>query len=267
VRRGLPAAALRGRAAPGTAHAPADAAASAAGDASGSFADAIGVEGEAGPQERARELGPDARIVLERSEPAGRGSARVYGHDPGAPRPLVLWRVEEGGRAARVALGESRDDGSLAFPVLPRPARGLRLVAAPLGRSPLGGAASAPLRVAPRRPVAPRAAPRPSDGPWRTAPPSGDGPLRVVRVVPGEAGGSVVVADAREQELGRFAVAPLPSAAQRVFELEIELGSGPDAAAELRLAQELEEGRRSEWRRLAPAGAGETEKEGEDGFR
>lgn len=67
---------------------------------------------------------PGPRVALEPLVPEpGRVTAPLRGEDPGGPRLLLLWRLEDG-RAARAADGESHADGRLDFPEVPLAGRG-----------------------------------------------------------------------------------------------------------------------------------------------
>lgn len=154
---------------------------------------------------------------------------RPTGFDRRAPRPIELWRVTETA-AAVVARGESRADGEMVFPQLVVPRDGIRLVAAPEGEGPDGPSASTVRELPPRAPVAPRA--RVSTRSTHQA---------VLRLLPVETTGAVLVAEPSGEELGRWPVRPGP--VSRVLEVRIDVPADRDLVW---LIHELDDGRRSE---------------------
>ncbi len=201
-----------------------------------------------GPDIDAPELSEsDSEDDRARGDPVGRGrelrldrpggsapSVRFRGFDPEAPRRLVLWRLRDG-RAVLIARGASHPDGSFEFPPLLVPAAGLVVVAAPVHATPDHPEASRVQTLPPRPPEAPR-------GFVSTA-----GAEIQLRVVPAEAAGFVLVAEADGRVLGRFALSALPGGAQRNLDLAISLPRQEDAGA-LQVAHERPDGLRSPWR-------------------
>jgi hypothetical protein len=176
------------------------------------------------PVTRALELHPAAS--------AG-GAVRFVGFDPGAPRALWLWRIRKE-RAAVVALARSEPDGTFAFSPLRVPAAGLEVVATPSRVKPGEAEASRVRKLGPRSPRAPHGEARDDGhGAWH------------VQVTPAEATGSVLVGNANEQVIGRFALPRLPGALPRALDLNVLPDAGDDS---LWLAHELTDGRRSAWR-------------------
>ena len=175
-------------------------------------------------------------------------SVRFRGFDPEAPRRLVLWRHRDG-RAAVIARVASHPDGSFEFPPLLVPAVGLAVVATPVHATPDHPEASRVQTLPPRPPEAPR-------GFVSTA----DAEIRL-RVVPAEAAGFVLVADADGRVLGRFALSALPGGAQRNLDLSVSLPRLEDAGA-LQLAHERPGGLRSPWRAVHLNSTLETSGEG-----
>jgi hypothetical protein len=187
---------------------------------------------------------PPSPIELDPLEPDA-VTARVRGFDPAAPRPLLLWRPADG-HAAVMARGASRPDGSLDFPEIAIPAQGLEVLVTAAGETPASASASLPRTVAPRAPLAPRAQPRPR----------ARGAAVVLRVVPSEAGGEVLLASAPGQVFARHPVPARPDAAGRGFDIELRLAPGD---TQVWLAHETHDGRRSAWRpvELDPVHRGE----------
>jgi hypothetical protein len=198
---------------------------------------------------RSREEGRAAPIVLEDPQTALGNALAIHGRDPGAPRAIELWRLV-GSRAARVATGHSRSDGTVAFPALVLPAGEVLLVASPRGAGPAADAASEPVRAS-RDPSSPQLLARDE-----TLDASAGGALLSLRVEPAEPGGEIVVArrvsppDAagvEEIEIARVAVAAAADGARVPLDLSIEIA--PEDA-EFLVAQRLPDGRRSPWRRV-----------------
>jgi hypothetical protein len=167
-------------------------------------------------------------VALDAPQVALGAGLAVAGHDPGGPRRLELWRIA-GSRAARIALGASRADGSLAFPPIVLPAGPVELVAAPRGAGPRGPGASAPALVA-RDPAVPQLS---------QAEPG------LVRVEPAEPAGDVLLAGAAGA-ITRVAVRADRDGRAAPIDLPL-----PRPGELLRVAHELPDGRRSPWRSVA----------------
>jgi hypothetical protein len=159
-------------------------------------------------------------------------STRVRGFDTGAPRALVLWRVEEG-RRARLAEGFSTPDGALHFPDVLVPDE-LELVVTAAETGPAGTDESDSARIGARDL-------RPPDLAIRRSP---SGAL-AIRVAAGGALGSVVFASAGGGEIARIPLPRNPSPSRRVFDVTLPAEPGP---GELLVAHELPDGSRSAWR-------------------
>ncbi len=210
--------------------------------ADAAIGDAIGPdmdEPELSASDSEDDRAPVDRLVrapeLRLDRPGGAAPAvRFRGFDPEAPRRLVLWRLRDG-RAAVIARVASHPDGSFEFPPLLVPAAGLEVVAAPVHATPDHPEASGVQTLPPRPPEAPR-------GFVSTA-----GAEIRLRVVPAEAAGFVLVADADGRVLGRFALSALPGGAQRNLDLAVSLPRWEDAGT-LQVAHERPGGLRSPWR-------------------
>ena len=200
----------------------------------------------------------DSEGQRRRDEPVARGrelrldrpgkaaaSVRFRGSDAGAPRRLLLWRLR-GERAAVMARGASREDGSFEFPPLRVPAAGLTVVATPAYARPDHPEASPAQTLPPRLPEAPRGTvlSLSTDSTGSTA----GGEIRL-RVVPAEAAGFVLIATDDGQVFGRFALSAHPDAAQRNLDLSVSLPRSEDAGM-LQVAHERPGGLRSPWRTL-----------------
>lgn len=190
------------------------------------------------PSARGRELRLDRPGIAA-------ASVRFRGSDAGAPRGLLLWRLR-GERAAVMARGESREDGSFEFPPLRVPAAGLTVVATPAYARPDHPEASPAQTLPPRLPEAPRGTvlSLSTDSTHSTA---GD-EIRL-RVVPAEAAGFVLIATGDGHVFGRFALSAHPDAAQRNLDLSVSLPRWEDAGM-LQVAHERPSGLRSQWRTL-----------------
>ena len=181
--------------------------------------------------------GSRAPIALDDPQVALGTALAVVGRDAGAPRAIEVWRIV-GPRSARVAVGASRADGSLEVPPLVLPAGEVTLVAAPRGEGAASPNASAPVVVS-----------RDPSAPGLVAFAAGRDALEmVVTIEPAEPAGSIVVARASEEEIGRAAVVSGADAAPVSLALTVALG--PDDG-EILVAQEVPDGRRSPWRRVA----------------
>ena len=199
--------------------------------------------------QRSRNAGAAEPIVLDDPQ-TGLGSAvAIRGHDPAAPRAIELWRLV-GSRSARVAIGHSRSDGTLELPVLVLPAGEVVLVASPRGAGANAAAASEPVRAS-RDPSPPRLALRDE-----TVDASGATASLSLQVEPAELGGEIVVVRtiaapdggaASQVEALRAPVVAAADGARAPLDLVIALAPGD---TEVRVAQELEDGRRSPWRSL-----------------
>jgi hypothetical protein len=186
-----------------------------------------------------RRSGASAPIALDDPQIALGTALSVAGHDAGGPRAIEVWRIA-GARAARVAVGASRADGSLDLPALILPAGEVTLVAAPRGEGAASPDASPPVVVS-RDPSTP--------GFVGLHAAAAEAEL-VVTIEPAEPVGSIVVASASEQEIGRAAVVVGADAAPVSLEISVALGADDD---EFLVAQEIPDGRRSPWRRVAIA--------------
>jgi len=237
-----------------------DAAASEAAVNTRAAAPAIAFAPASGLAQRGREDGRAAPIVLDDPQTALGNALAIHGRDPAAPRAIELWRFV-GSRAARVATGHSRSDGTVAFPALVLPAGEVLLVASPRGDGPAAAAASDPVRAS-RDPSPPQLLARDE-----TPDASGAGALLSLRVEPAELGGEIVVArrarsldgaGVGEIEIARVAVAESADAARAPLDLVVAIA--PEDA-EFLVAQQLADGRRSPWRRI---NVGFQRKENED---
>ncbi len=186
-------------------------------------------------------------IVLEDPQSALGSAVAIHGRDPGGPRAIELWRLV-GSRAARIATGRSRSDGTLELPALVLPAGDVLLVASPRGAGPRSAAASEPVHAS-RDPHAPRLIAR-----EQTLDASGAGVLLSLRVEAAEPGGDLIVArtiaavdvePARQVEIAREAVVTGADGARATLDLVIAIEAGD---TEVLVAQELSDGRRSPWR-------------------
>jgi hypothetical protein len=186
-------------------------------------------------KEEARRFGSAAAIALDDPQIALGAALAISGRDAGAPRAIELWRVA-GARAARVAVGTSRPDGGLDFPLFVLPAGAVTLVAAPRGEGAGSPNASAPV-VASRDPAAPRLVAFDADA---------ESVARLT-IEPSEPGGSIVLAHASQQEIGRTPVVAGADATPARLEIAVELA--PEDS-DLLVAQEAPDGRRSPWRRV-----------------
>jgi len=199
--------------------------------------------------QRSRDTGSVEPIVLDDPQTALGSAVAIHGRDPAAPRAIELWRVV-GSRSARVATGRSRGDGTLELPALVLPAGEVVLVAAPRGAGPNAAAASQPVRAS-RDPSPPHLVARDE-----TVDASGAGALLSLQVEPAEPGGEIVVVQtiaaletqaAQQVEIVRAPVVAAADGARARLDLVIALGAGD---TEMRVAQELADGRRSPWRKV-----------------
>lgn len=162
--------------------------------------------------------------------------ARLSGFDPGAPRPLWIWR-KVGDEAAVVAVGRSEPGGAIELPPLAVPSRGLTLYATPEGVVPGAPGSSQAVHAAAGAPPAPGA--RLQRGP------AGE---RWLRIQPGVAGGEIVVVAQDGAVLARRDVPERPSARDRAFDIEL---FAPLGAQEVRIAHERADAERSPWTAVA----------------
>jgi hypothetical protein len=175
-------------------------------------------------------------------------STRVRGIDTGAPRELVLWRVQEG-RRVRLAHGFSSSDGALHFPeVLVPDELELLVTAAEAGSA--GTDESDPTRIQ-------AGGLRPPQLEMRR---SKDGAL-AIRVAASRALGSVIIASPAGDEIARIPLPRAPSPARQVLDVRLPADR---VRAEILVAHELPDGARSAWRPYAippapPAGDSEPE--------
>jgi hypothetical protein len=195
-------------------------------DASGASA-ALGGSAEA--------AGPRAIYVLAEAPGEGRISTQVSGVDTGAPRELVLWRVQDG-RRVRLADGFSTSDGALHFPAVLVPDR-LELVVSAAEAGPEGADESDSARVQ-------AGALRPPQLELRRAP---DGAL-AIRVAASRALGSVIFANPAGDEIARVPVPGAPIPARRVLDVRLPADR---VRGEILVAHELPDGARSAWRPYA----------------
>lgn len=193
-----------------------------------------------------RNAGTAAPIVLDDPQPALGSAVAIHGRDPAGPRAIELWRIS-GSRSARVATGHSRDDGTLELPALVLPAGEVTLVASPRGAGPDAAAASQPVRAS-RDPSPPQLVARDE-----SVDASGAASLSL-QLEPAEADGEIVVlrmrdaidpGDAWQVEALRTPVVAGADGARALLEVLVPLA--PDDT-EVRIAQELVDGRRSPWR-------------------
>lgn len=177
------------------------------------------------------EEAPRAIYLRADAPPDGILSSPVRGLDTGAPRALVLWRMD-GERRVRVADGWSAADGSLHFPDVLVPDSSVQLMLTAAEEGPAGLDRSAPDEVQLGGLRAPQ--------------------VRTTRDVHGKPGlrvtashslGAVVVADAGGLEIARVELSRVPFPGRRL--LDVPLAEG--AAGTFLVAQELPDGSRSAW--------------------
>jgi hypothetical protein len=175
-------------------------------------------------------------IFLDRLE-AGEDvpTVALSGRDPLAPRDLVAWRIKDG-RSAILARGASDADGTLQFPPVIAPGEGLEVVVTDADSLPGLPGASEARSLAPRLPEAPQATLLEAVA-----------EEYVVRIVPSEATGEVLLADSHGAVFARYAIPPNPSVAARVFDVALTLSGGDGG---ILLAHQFRDGRRSDWRVL-----------------
>lgn len=217
--------------------------------ADASVAPSAHFESASGLAQRSRDAGSSEPIVLDEPQTALGSAVAIRGRDPAAPRAIELWRLV-GSRAARVATGHSRSDGTLELPALVLPAGEVVLVASPRGAGPHAAAASESVRAS-RDPSPPRLVARDE-----SVDPSGAGTLLSLQVEPAEPGGEIVVVrtiavldtqTVQQVEIVRVPVVVATDGARATLDLVVALEAGE---TELLVAQELADGRRSPWRKV-----------------
>ena len=176
--------------------------------------------------------GPRAIYLLAESPGEDRLSTEVHGVDTGAPRALVLWRVQ-GGRRVRLAEGFSTLDGALQFPDVLVPDQ-LELVVTAAEAGPEGTDESEPARIE-------AGALRPPQLAIRRA----QGGALTIRVAASRALGSVVFASPAGDEIARIALPRTPSPARQVLDVTLPTDR---VRGEILVAHELPDGARSAWR-------------------
>ena len=176
-----------------------------------------------------------AALRIEDLERVEGSTAALRGYDTGGPRELLLWEVVNG-RSALLARGRSLPGGELDFPSIVKPRDGIELVVTPRDGDPDAPSASAPWHGAPRAARAPSA----QLLRWEDE-------RVIVRVRAAEADGAILVADSQGAVFAEFAILRRPTAAGRIFDLEVIV---PDSEPEILLAHELPDGRVSPWGRL-----------------
>jgi hypothetical protein len=194
----------------------------------------------------ARSAGSAAPIVLDDPQAALGSAVAIHGRDPAGPRAIELWRIV-GSRSARIATGRSREDGTLDLPALVLPAGEVTLVASPRGAGPDAAAASQAVQAS-RDPSPPHLVAR-----EESVDASGAASLSL-HLAPAESGGEIVVlrvgdaidaGEALQVEALRVPVVAAADATRATLDLVIALEAGD---TEVRVAQELVDGRRSPWR-------------------
>lgn len=198
--------------------------------------------------------GPRAIYLLAESPGEDQLSTRVRGVDTGAPRALVLWRVQYG-RRVRLAEGFSTPDGALQFPNVLVPDQ-LELVVTAAEAGPEGTDESEPARIE-------AGALRPPQLEIRRA----QGGALTIRVAASRALGSVVFASPAGDEIARIALPRTPSPARQVLDVTLPADR---VRGEILVAHELPDGARSAWRPyrvppVPPAGDPASEADGPPG--
>jgi len=186
---------------------------------------------------------PAIPIVLNRLfVESGKPGIELTGVDVLGPRDLVAWRIKNG-RHAIIARGWSDGLGEIHFPKLVAPRDGLRIVVTAANSTPEVPGGSDIRHSNGLLPSAPNAVVMDAYG-----------SEYAVRIVPSEATGEILLADAQGQVFAQYAVPNTPIASSRV--LDVTLGLPPDDTHVL-VAHVLKDGRRSDWREIAlevPAG-------------
>ena len=176
--------------------------------------------------------GPRAIYLQADAPDEDRLSTRVRGVDTGAPRALVLWRVQDG-RRVRLAEGFSTADGALQFPDVLVPDQ-LELLVTAAEAGPEGTDESEPARVEAGGLLPPQLELRHAQG----------GALKI-RVVASRALGSVILASSAGDEIARVALPRTPSPARQVLDITLPADR---VGGEILVAHELPDGARSAWR-------------------
>ncbi|MBW2289723.1 MAG: hypothetical protein JRG90_18130, partial [Deltaproteobacteria bacterium] len=172
------------------------------------------------------------RLVVDENRPV----VAITGLDPDAPRELLAWRIKNG-RSAILVRGESDENGRLQFPPVIAAGSGLEVVITDVDGHPNLPGASEVRKLAPRPPE----------------PPQGrlleayEGEA-VVRIIPTEGSGTVLLADLDGTVFARYPISPTPAIGARVFDVVLELyGDDPQVL----MAHEFTDGRRSDWRMIS----------------
>jgi hypothetical protein len=172
------------------------------------------------------------RLVVDANRPV----VEISGLDPDAPRELLAWRIKNG-RSAILVRGESDEYGRLDFPPVIAAGSGLEVVITGVnGRPELPGASDVR-----------KLAPRPPEPPQGRVLEAYEGEA-VVRIVPTEGSGTVLLADLDGSIFARYPISPTPAIGARVFDVVLELyGDDPQVL----MAHEFADGRRSDWRSMS----------------
>jgi hypothetical protein len=169
------------------------------------------------------------RLVVEENRPV----VEITGLDPEAPRELVAWRIKNG-RSAILVRGESDENGQLEFPPVIAAGSGLEVVITDADSRPEMLGASEVRKLAPRSP----------DPPQGRVLEAYEGEA-IVRIIPTEGSGTVLLAGPDGTVFARYPISPTPAIGARAFDVALELyGDDP----QLLMAHEFEDGRRSDWR-------------------
>jgi hypothetical protein len=170
------------------------------------------------------------RLVVEENRPV----VEITGLDPEAPRELVAWRIKNG-RSAILVRGESDENGQLEFPPVIAAGSGLEVVITDADSRPEMLGASEVRKLAPRSP----------DPPQGRVLEAYEGEA-IVRIIPTEGSGTVLLAGPDGTVFARYPISPTPAIGPRVFDLEL-YGDDPQVL----MAHEFTDGRRSDWRVLS----------------
>ncbi len=172
------------------------------------------------------------RLVVDANRPV----VEISGLDPDAPRELLAWRIKNG-RSAILVRGESDENGRLQFPPVIAAGSGLEVVITGVnGRPELPGASDVR-----------KLAPRPPEPPQGRVLEAYEGEA-VVRIVPTEGSGTVLLADLDGSIFARYPISPMPAIGTRAFDVVLELyGDDPQVL----MAHEFADGRRSDWRSMS----------------
>jgi hypothetical protein len=210
-----------------------------------SLPDAFGALGERVPSELPErepsdsddsERGSAIPIVLNTLfVESGDPGIELSGVDVLGPRDLVAWRIKNG-RHAIVARGWSDRSGEIHFPELVAPRDGLEIVVTAANTTPEVPGASAARRSSPLPPSAPDAVVLDAYG-----------SEYAVRIVPSEATGNILLADADGRVFAQYAVPGTAIASGRVVDVTLGL---PPGDTHVLVAHVLKDGRRSDWREI-----------------